>query len=63
MAKTSYSASNRKIEPSYAEIVRGITPETLKPVYMLMGEEPFFIDRLADHIVKTALRPDEYDFA
>ena len=62
MAKTSYSASNRKAEPTYAEIARGITPDTLKPVYMLMGEEPFFIDRLADHIVQTALRPEEHDF-
>lgn len=35
---------------------------TFKPVYFLHGEEPFFIDRLAEEIERHALQEHERDF-
>ena len=33
-----------------------------KPIYYLMGEEPYFIDTITDYIEKNVLRDDEKDF-
>ncbi len=50
---------------------QGITPESIlkdlqagkvAPVYYLMGEEPYYIDKLSAQIVHTLLRPEEEDF-
>ncbi len=43
-------------------IVREIRAGNLKPVYYLMGEESYYIDRVADFIVNTVLKPEERDF-
>ncbi len=47
---------------SYEEIVRQVRAKDFKPVYYLMGEEPYYIDRLADYIVEQALAEEERDF-
>lgn len=47
---------------SYEEIVRQVRAKDFKPVYYLMGEEPYYIDRLADFIVEQALAEEERDF-
>ena len=33
-----------------------------KPVYYLMGDEPYYIDRICDYIADNALKPEERDF-
>ena len=33
-----------------------------KPVYYLMGEEPYFIDKISDWIADNVLQPEERDF-
>lgn len=33
-----------------------------QPVYLLMGEEPYYIDLITDYIMEHALEPDERDF-
>ena len=40
---------------SYEEIVRQVRAGDFKPIYYLMGEEPYYIDRLSDYIVEQAL--------
>lgn len=47
---------------SYEDIVRQVHAKDFKPVYYLMGDEPYYIDRLADYIVEQALTEDERDF-
>jgi DNA polymerase-3 subunit delta len=32
------------------------------PVYYLMGDEPYYIDKIADYIAEHALQPEERDF-
>ena len=48
--------------PTYESIAREINAGVFKPVYFLMGEESYYIDRLADLLVSKALRPEERDF-
>lgn len=43
-------------------IVREIRSGTIKPVYYLMGEESYYIDKIADFIVNAVLKPEEKDF-
>lgn len=43
-------------------IVREIRAGNIKPVYYLMGEESYYIDKIADFIVNTVLKPEEKDF-
>ena len=47
---------------SYQDIVRQVRSGDFKPVYYLMGEEGYYIDRLSDFIVDQAVKPEEKDF-
>jgi len=55
MAKTRAGISHRDI---MASVARG----EFAPVYLLMGEEPYYIDRIADAITDAALTEEEKDF-
>ena len=33
-----------------------------KPIYVLMGEEPYYIDKVSDFLEENVLRPEERDF-
>lgn len=48
--------------PSYEEIIRDVKAGNYAPVYYLMGDEDYYIDRLSDYIASMVLRPDEKDF-
>ncbi len=43
-------------------ILTAIKKGELKPVYFLMGEEPYFVDQIADYIEEHVLREDEKGF-
>lgn len=47
---------------SYEDIVRQVRAGDFKPIYYLMGEESYYIDRVSDYIVEQALTEDERDF-
>ncbi|MCR5820382.1 MAG: DNA polymerase III subunit delta [Bacteroidaceae bacterium] len=47
---------------TYEEIVRQVRAGEFKPIYYLMGDEPYYIDRLSDFIVDNALSEEEKDF-
>lgn len=47
---------------SYEEIVRDVRARQLKPVYYLMGEESYYIDRISDFIVQSVLAEEQKDF-
>jgi DNA polymerase-3 subunit delta len=51
-----------KKEYTYEEICRDIKNRNFSPIYFLMGEEPFFIDRITDLIMNSVLKEDEIDF-
>ncbi len=43
-------------------IIADIRRHDFKPVYLLMGEEPYYIDLITDEIIRHALVDDERDF-
>ena len=43
------------IERQYAQLLDQIRSRAFVPVYLLMGDEPFYTDRLCDAIVENAL--------
>lgn len=47
---------------SYEDIAREVRAGDFKPIYYLMGEEPYYIDLLSDLIVEKALTEDQRDF-
>lgn len=59
------AANSFKKKPAgitYEEIIRDVRAGNLKPVYYLMGEESYYIDRVADFIVDAVLTPEEREF-
>ena len=44
------------------KIVNNIKSGNIKPIYFLMGEEPYYIDKLSDYIEKNVLTEDEKGF-
>ena len=44
------------------KIVNDIKAGKLKPIYFLMGEEPYYIDRLSDYIENNVLNEEEKGF-
>ena len=51
-----------KAEITYEDIVRSVKNRDFKPVYYLMGEEPYYIDKISDYIAGTVLTEDQRDF-
>jgi len=46
----------------YEEIIQHIRNGNIAPIYLLHGEEPYFIDKIADEVQKHALTDEERGF-
>ncbi|MAO72422.1 MAG: DNA polymerase III subunit delta [Flavobacteriales bacterium] len=46
----------------YQEIITQIDNKVFQPVYFLMGEESYYIDKICDYICKNTLNSDEKEF-
>lgn len=51
-----------KKEYTFEEIYRSIQSRNFAPIYFLMGEEPFFIDKITDLLIERVLKDTEKDF-
>lgn len=47
---------------TYDALMRDLKAGTFAPVYILMGEEAYYIDKIADYITENALAAEERDF-
>jgi DNA polymerase-3 subunit delta len=47
---------------TYSSIMKELQSGQYRPVYYLMGEESYYIDKICDYIVEHALQPEERDF-
>jgi len=47
---------------SYEAIVRSVKAGDIKPAYVLMGAEPYYIDKLLNAIIEKALPEEDRDF-
>ncbi len=55
-------ALSRTLQPAYEDIMRDISQKRFKPVYLLMGAENYYIDRITEAIVNNALSEEERAF-
>ena len=51
-----------KKEATFESISRDIAARQFQPVYVFMGEEPYFIDKLTDLLIENVLDEAERDF-
>lgn len=51
-----------KANITHREIVESIRKQEYAPVYLLMGEESYYIDRISEYIADNVLTKDEQDF-
>jgi DNA polymerase-3 subunit delta len=47
---------------TFDSVMADLKAGNYQPVYLLMGEEPYYIDLVTDYIMEHALEPDERDF-
>ena len=47
---------------SYETIMRDLKACHFSPIYILMGDESYYIDKISDYIAEHVLRPEERDF-
>ena len=52
----------KREDVNFISLLNEIESKNFKPIYILHGEEAYFIDRLEEAIVQNALTPDERDF-
>ena len=52
----------KSVGPSYQEIIKGVEQRQFAPVYLLMGEESYYIDKISDAIASTVLTEEEQGF-
>lgn len=53
-------ADNKNV--TYDSIVRDLRARKFAPVYYLMGDEPYYIDKITDYIADNVLPAEERDF-
>lgn len=51
-----------KQEITHTDIVKELKEKKFKPIYYLMGEESYYIDRIADYMAETILTEEEKEF-
>ena len=51
-----------KQEITHVDIVKDLQAKNYKPIYYLMGEESYYIDRIADYMAETILTEEEKEF-
>lgn len=54
--------AKQQIGPTYEEIIRDVRAGNYSPIYYLMGDEDYYIDRLSEFIVNSILQENERDF-
>ena len=54
--------AEKKVVATYDAVLKDLKARSFAPIYILMGEESFFIDRLSDFIADNVLPPEERDF-
>lgn len=47
---------------SYEQVMKDLKARQFAPIYLLMGDESFYIDRITDYIAQNVLRAEERDF-
>jgi len=49
-------------ELTYTDIMKELKARHFRPIYYLMGEEPFYIDQITDYLIENVMSEEEKDF-
>ena len=60
--KNNHEMAENKIGISYEQLMRDLKARKFSPIYILMGEESYYIDKISDYIAENVLKPEERDF-
>ena len=55
------NASKARV-PTFQSIMQDLKNKKFAPIYMLMGEESYYIDQISGYIAEHVLSPEERDF-
>ncbi len=55
-------SAHKNISMTYDQIISDLDNKIYRPIYLLMGEEPFYIDKISDYIAKNVLTDTEREF-
>lgn len=47
---------------TFQQIMKDLKARKFAPIYILMGDESYYIDKISDYIAENALKPEERDF-
>lgn len=54
--------AEKRTDLTFDSIMRDLKARKFSPIYILMGEESYYIDQISDYIASNVLQPDEQDF-
>jgi DNA polymerase-3 subunit delta len=54
--------ADKKTSITFESVMRDLKARNFSPIYILMGEESFYIDKISDYIADNVLQPEERDF-
>lgn len=54
--------AEKKLSVTFETIMRDLKAKKYAPVYVLMGDESYYIDRITDYMADNVLDPDDRDF-
>lgn len=54
--------AKENVGASFDAIMRDLKARKFSPIYILMGEEPYYIDKVSDYIAENVLQPEEQAF-
>ena len=54
--------AEKKQAITFESIMKDLKAKKFAPVYVLMGDEPYYIDKICDYITENVLAPEERDF-
>lgn len=54
--------AEKKAVSTYDSIMRDLKAQQFAPIYVLMGDEAYFIDKISDYIAEHVLQPEEQAF-
>lgn len=54
--------AEKKTSITYETLMKSLVARQFSPVYVLMGDESYFIDKICDYLAENVLKPEERDF-
>ncbi len=54
--------AEKKATTTYGEVMKNLKDRKFAPVYVLMGDESYYIDKVCDSLMEEVLKPEERDF-